>query len=80
MQPSLEFTLPGDVKELFVDLGPDYSVQVLDGPNGTPTGEKGHWTMIYDQSLVIELPSRNAKYMANFRYSLNSNVDPSQFD
>lgn len=50
-------------------LDADYSVKVLDGPEGTPTGEVGNWTMVYDQNMIIELPDRdNAKYTANFRY------------
>ena len=46
----IEFTLPGDVEELHLLLNPDYSVDVLDAPEGDPTGEKGHWTMVYDQA------------------------------
>ena len=78
MQSSLEFTLPGEVRDLYLELGVDHSVTVLNGDQ--PTNERGHWTMVYDQSIVIELPSRDAKYMANFRYSLKPDVSPSQFD
>lgn len=80
MPKDLEFTLPGQTSELYVLLKADYNVDVLDGPQGRPTGEKGDWTMIYDQAVQIELPQRNGKYMANFRYSLKDNVPPSKYN
>ena len=52
-------------------LDHDFSVKVLDGPMGNPTNEKGNWTMVYDQNIVIELKERDgAKYTANFRYNI----------
>ena len=36
--------------------------------------------MIYDQGLVVELPSRSAKYAANFRYSLKPSVTADKYD
>jgi len=78
--PSLEFTLPGDVSKLFLKLNKDFTVSVLESAQGQPTGEVGHWTFVYDQSMIVELPQRKAKYVANFRYSLKDGVLPDQYD
>ena len=46
-------------------------MKVLDGPEGAETGEIGHWTIVYDQNIVVKLPDRdNARYTANFRYTI----------
>ena len=45
------------------------------------TGERGTWTLIYDQSIVVSLPdTHKAKYVANLRYSLKDGVDANQYD
>lgn len=80
MPRDLEFTLPGQTSDLFLDLRADYSVDVLDSDKGAVTGEKGTWTVVYDQAIVVELPSRGAKFMANLRYSLKPQTTPNQFD
>ena len=78
MQSNLEFTLPSPVNDLFVLLNADYTVYIMDGPtaNASPKRDedRGHWTLVYDQSMIIELPSRQAKYVANFRYSLKPEI------
>ena len=44
-----DFQLPGsETLELYLKLDSDFSVQVLDAPKGSPTGETGHWTVVYD--------------------------------
>ena len=61
------FTLPGNTSELYVSLNPDWSVDVLQSanPNSGMTGERGTWTLIYDQSIVVSLPdTHKAKYVA----------------
>lgn len=70
--PSLEFTLPGHTSELYLLLKADYTVEVLDSDKGNPIvpKEDGTWTVVYDQSIVVNLPKRGAVYTANFRYSM----------
>ena len=85
MKEDLEFTLPGKSSELYLLLEADYTVKVLDRPQGSPTGEVGSWTVVYDQSIVVELPKRlperkMAKFMANMRYSLKDEIRTSQYD
>ena len=80
MSPDLRFTLPGETRQVHLLLDRDFKAMVLNGPEGNPTGEVGDWTMIYDQGLVVELPSRKAKYAANFRYSLKPSVTPDKYD
>ena len=81
MPEDLEFTMPGNTSNLYVLLKPDYSVEVLNGPRGEPTGEVGNWTVVYDQAVVVELLSQHkAKYTANFRYSLKPEIEERQFD
>ena len=75
VKDDLQFVLPGDTTRLHLNLKPDYTVDVLDGGEGLPTGETGNWTIVYDQSIVVELPSRGEKHTANFRYSLKPGVD-----
>ena len=59
----------------------DYTVKVLDSPQGSPTSEVGTWTVVYDQAIVVELPGRHkAKYQANMRYSLKNAVRAEQYD
>ena len=54
---------------LYVLLDKDFTVKVLNGVKGEETGETGNWTVVYDQNIVVELPTRdNAKYTANMRY------------
>ena len=56
---------------MHLKLDKDFKVYVLDGAKGVATGEEGNWTMIYDQSIFVELPDRDAaKYVANFRYEI----------
>ena len=44
-----DFLLPGsETLELYLELDKDFTVKVLDAPMGTPTGEKGHWTVVYN--------------------------------
>jgi hypothetical protein len=71
---SLEFTLPGHTSELYLLLNADYTVSVLSEDKGTKTGEVGSWTNVYDQSMVVNLPTRKATYTANFRYSLKPEI------
>ena len=59
-------------------LNADFSAELLDGPQGAPTGEIGHWTMVYDQAIVLEVPRIEGKFMANFRYSVKDSVGPSE--
>lgn len=80
MPRDLEFTLPGEVSDLFLDLRADYGVDVLSTDKGAKTGETGTWTVVYDQAIIVELPERGAKFTANMRYSLKEKVTPSQFD
>ena len=82
MTPSLEFTLPGHTSELYLLLKADYTVDVLDADKGNPIAprEEGTWTVVYDQSIVVNLPKRGAVYTANFRYSLKPQILPAQFD
>lgn len=75
-----EFTLPGDTSELYLKLNANYTVDVLNSAMGKATGEKGRWTMIYDQAVQIELPKRHGKYTANFRYSVKDNVLPAEYN
>jgi len=35
--------------------------------------------MIYDQSLEVEIPSRKAKFLANFRYNKKASVTPNMY-
>ena len=75
----LEFTLPGHTSELYLILNADYSVEVLDSCQGRPTGERGNWTVIYDQAIQVELPNRlnegkGVKFTANMRYSLKPEI------
>ena len=59
----------------------DYSAIVLNGPGGEPNGEIGTWTNVYDQSIIVELPLRQeAKFVANFRYTVKGSVSESQYD
>ena len=81
----LEFTLPGHTSELYLLLNADYSVDVLDSCQGNATGEKGNWTVVYDQAIVVELPNRynegkSVKFTANMRYSLKPEIEQSQYD
>ena len=50
------------------------------GPDATKSGETGMWSMVYDQSIQIELPQRNGKYTANFRYSLKDSTSQRSWD
>ena len=44
-----DFNLPGSATLLLhLKLESDFSVKVLEGPEGNPTGETGSWTMVYD--------------------------------
>ena len=77
----MEFTLPGHTSELYLLLNADYTVDVLKTDKGEATGEKGTWTLIYDQSVVVTLPDRHkAVYQANLRYSLKPEIQPHQYD
>lgn len=80
VQKDVEFTLPGDTSELYLKLNADYSVDVLNSAMGKATGEKGRWTMVYDQAVQIELPKRHGKYSANFRYNVKDNVSPNEYN
>ena len=74
----MEFTLPGETSDLHLVLLGDNSVQVLDAPEGNPTGELGTWTMIYDQSILLELPDRGdegSTFMANWRYTIKAEIE-----
>lgn len=62
-------------------LDADFTAHVLDGPEGSPTGEGGRWTTVYDQSMVIELSgSHHGKYHVNPRYNLKPEIEEDQFD
>ena len=41
------FELP-ETTDLYLKLEADFSAKVLDSAEGNPTGEVGHWTMVYD--------------------------------
>ena len=71
----MDFTMPGHTSELYLLLNADYTVDVLRADKGEPTGEKGTWTLIYDQAIVVDLPDRHkAKYTANMRYSIKPEI------
>ena len=70
----MEFTLPGHTSDLFLNLKPDYTVEVLDTKEGHSTGESGIWTVVYDQAIIVELPKRGAKYTANMRYAMKPEI------
>ena len=37
------------------------------------------WNMIYDQAMVVNVPTRGLQFIANFRYSVDPRIDPSQY-
>ena len=43
-----EFKLPGETLLLHLFLDSDFTVKVLNGPEGAQTGETGNWTIVYD--------------------------------
>ena len=71
--------MPGTTEDIHFALNADFTANVLDSADGEPTGVVGHWTVVYDQGLVVELPNE-AKFIANFRYNLkDENMDPTQY-
>ena len=54
-------------------LDQDTSGYIVD-EQGESTGEELHWDMMYDQAMIVTIPSRNLKLMANFRYSVDPRV------
>lgn len=72
IEKDLEFAIPGSGEsQVHLLLKADYTAIVLDNERGSPTGEVGNWTQVYDQSIIVELPNvHKAKYMANMRYTI----------
>ena len=56
-----------------VKLNQDFSAEILNS-DGSSTGEKADWNMIYDQAMFVNLPSRNIQMLANFKYTVDPRV------
>ena len=56
VQEDLEFDL-GEHDEIRMLLKQDYTAEVLSA-DGSSTGEKADWNMIYDQAMYVNLPDR----------------------
>ena len=73
--PNLVQVIPKDTRQDLSPLGESIEVELNNDFSARVGGKNSTWTMIFDQSMVVELPDDSGRFIANFKYTIKPDND-----